>query len=62
MFLKGYFNSNLGVGLADAAHAGQSGGPDADWLSFLEDLVKCFEVVGATDEVGVPGEWYEEVS
>ena len=48
------------LGLADAAHAGQPGGPDADGLPFLEDVVEGFEVVGAADEVGVPGERHEE--
>ena len=48
------------LGLADAAHAGEPGGPDADRLPFLEDIVECFEVVGAADEVGVPGERHEE--
>ena len=48
------------LGLADAAHAGQPGRPDADRLSRLEDGVQPVEVVGATDEVGVPGERHEE--
>ena len=48
------------LGLADAAHAGQPGGPDADRPSRLEDGVEPVEVVGATDEVGVPGERHEE--
>src|SRR5262249_33046238 len=48
------------LGLTGAPHAGQPGGSDADGLTFLEDLVEGLQVVGAADEVGVPGERHEE--
>src|SRR3954447_7571754 len=48
------------LSLADAPHAGETGGPDSDGLSSLEEGVELIEVVGATDEVGVPGERHDE--
>jgi hypothetical protein len=48
------------LGLADAAHAGEPGGPNAGRPLCLEDGVEPVEVVGATDEVGIPGERHEE--
>ena len=48
------------LGLADAPHAGKPGRPDADRLPRLQDGVQPVEVVGATDEVGVPGKRHEE--
>jgi hypothetical protein len=50
------------LGLANAPHAGQSGGPDANGPPRLESGVKGFQVVGATDEIGVAGEQDEEWS
>ena len=41
------------LGLADAPHAGQPGGADADGLPLLEGGVELLEVVGAADEVGL---------
>jgi hypothetical protein len=52
------FNGELG--LADAPHAGQPGGANPDRLPLLEDGVQLIEVVGAADEVGIPGERHEE--
>ena len=48
------------LGLADAAHAGEPRGPDADGLALLQGGVQPLEVVGAADEVGVLGERHEE--
>ena len=48
------------LGLADAAHAGEPRGPDADGLALLQGGVQPLQVVGAADEVGVPGERHEE--
>ena len=48
------------LGLADAAHAGQPRGPDADGLALLQGGVQPLQVVGAADEVVIPGERHEE--
>ena len=48
------------LGLADAAHAGEPRGPDADGLALLQGGVQPLQVVGAADEVVIPGERHEE--
>jgi len=48
--------------LADAPHTREASGPGTAGLWLLEDVVDQAEVVGATGEVGVPGERHEERS
>src|SRR5271166_1497704 len=50
------------LGLADAAHAGQPRRPDADGLALLQGGVQPLQVVGAADEVVIPGERHKERS